>query len=495
MRSRDYGEEVGLTRGFVLEDEGVAFPLDLAVGTCDTFVALGGGGIRELELTLYDAEGDPAATDAVPAEAGLIHVCPQGHGGGQHRPYYMAVRSTDGSGAFVLAHFRGSPGSGEGFEGLFEGIRAPRVPFREVEEQLTRSRTALRARGMAPLAPGFFEHLSEGGVARLPLTLEGGRCYAAAARSGAGLRDVDLFLFDVGGAEVARDVGMDAEPILEHCPDQSGPFTLELRAFEGAGAAGVMVFSAPRPTAAERAEPEPEPEADPGSALAVLAAPLQRRGFAAPLFVARDASITPGEVRSHEVVIGPGCGLVAGASSGDATDLDLYLADAQGREVDRDTAVHSTARVRACRPQPTVFRVAVKAYGREGTYALAALQAPESVDSLQSLRLEEATAPYRMRNYVEALRLEADLGQGQTLRRSIALAAGRCLAVAAAGDDAVADVDLFLRTAAGELVASESGPAPHAAVHRCATVGEELSVEASMYRGTGNVALLALEGP
>jgi len=156
--------------------------------------------------------------------------------------------------------------------------------------------------------------------------------------------------------------------------------------------------------------------------MGVMAAPLQNRGFAPPLFVSRDAAIVPGEVRTHDVVIGPGCALIAGAASHEGMDLDLYLADDAGREVDRDTAVQSTARVRACRDQPSVMRVAVKGYGRDGAYALALLRAPDSVTSIQALRVEEATAPYRLRGYTPRRRASAwPSRRPETRRRRISI--------------------------------------------------------------------------
>jgi hypothetical protein len=424
-----------------------------------------------------------------------VHVCPQG-ASNETRPYYLVLRAPEGAGAVLVAHFVSEPGRGEGFDGLFEGVLAPRVPFRDVEEHLARSRTALRARGFSPVGQPLLERVTEGAVVRLPVELDAGRCYAAIGRSGDGLGDIDLFLFDATGVEVARDLGGDAEPSIEHCPSTSGRYTVELRAFEGAGAVGMMVLVGPGQPEAEAVAPPMETSrgSDPSLAVEVLAAPLRERGFSAPIFVSRDAAIVPGEVRTHEVVIGPGCSLVAGAASHEGMDLDLYLAGDDGREVDRDTAVHSTARVRACRSEPTVMRVAVKAYGRDGAYALAVIAAPESIDSLQALWLEEATAPYRSRAYEERLVLDVPLAHGERVRRAIPLEAGRCVAVAAAGDDTVDDLDLFLRDANDELVTSDSGPASYAAVSRCARgEREQLTLDVSMYRGRGRVAIRVLE--
>jgi hypothetical protein len=497
VRLRGYGEQVGLTRALVLEDQGHALPLDLPGNACSTFIALGGGTIRELSLALYDGEGAEASRDSVGSEGGLVHVCPRGDA---YTPYYLVMRAEEGAGAVLVAQFQSELGMGEGFEGLFEGVLAPRVPLRDVEAHLAQSRTALRARGFSPLGEPLLERVTEGSVVRVVRELSAGQCYVAIGRAGDGLRDVDLFLFDAVGVEVSRDLAADAQPSIEHCPRETGAFTVELRAFEGAGAVGLLVFAGPgqpgAPPGDVEATLEERSTEDPSLALEVLAAPLRARGFGPPVFVSRDAAIVPGEVRTHEVVVGPGCAIVAGAASHDGMDLDLYLADEAGRELDQDTAVHSTARVRACRAAPTVVRVAVKAYGRDGSYALAVLRAPDEVDTLQSLRLEEASAPYRSRGYVESLVFEGVLEQGGRLRRPISVERGRCVAVAAAGDDGVLDLDLFLRSAEEQLVTSDSGPSAIAALARCAQdTLEELTLEVAMYRGSGRVVVRVLAPP
>lgn len=508
MRVRGYDEEVGMTRALLLEGRGVALPLDLEVGRCATFLALGGGTIRELTLALYDGDGAETATDSMEGEGGLVHACPQSEApSGQtsaaravtHRPFYLVLGAREGAGAVLVAQFRSEANEGEGFDGLFEGVLEPRVPFGDVEAHLARSRSALRARGFMPTGAPVLERVTEGSVVRVPVELAHGRCYVAIGR-GDRVRDIDLFLFDATGVEVDRDLGVDAEPSIEHCPTTSGLHTVELRAYEGAGAVGVAIFAGPgeaRPPEVEVVlKPETSVASEPGLALEALARPLQNRGFGAPLFVSRDAAILPGEVRTHEVVIGPGCGIVAGVASHEGMDLDLYLADASGREVDSDTAVHSTARVRACRAAPTVLRVAVKAYGGDGSYALAMLPAPAVIDSLQALRLEEATAPFRLRGYEHAGTFDIELEEGARHRRPLpGVRADACLAVAAAGVEAIQDLDAFLLDADGAVLTSDSGPEPHAAVGRCAEVDEALQLELAMYRGAGRVEVRLLRRP
>lgn len=500
MRDRGYTREVALSRLFALEGEGLAVPIDLRTRGCTTFAALGGGGMRELRMTLYDREGDEVAVDAVPGEGGLVHVCPQ-----ERRtptaPYYLVFEAIEGSGAIVLGAFESSAGQGGGFEGLFDGILAPRVPFREVEEHLARSRTALRSRGLLPVGEPALDVVAEGEVLRRSFALETGRCYAAVARGGAGVADADLFLFDPAGAEVARDLANDAEARIEHCPEVSGQFTFEARVFAGAGALGLMMLHGPgrdAPGAIAGAEPAEQPppvgEEQPVVALTSVVGGLRDRGYGAPLFLVRDGTIAPGETRTQDVLVGPGCGIVVGAAGPSGVDLDLYLTDESGRAIDRDTGVQPTARVIACPLQVGVLRVTVKAYGREGSYALATLRAPEGIRSVQALRLEEATASLRARGYHPAGDVEAALDEGETFERAVDARRGRCVAFAIAGDEHVEDVDLFLRDASGALVASESGPAPYAAVSRCSSEDETLRFGVTMYRGSGSVLVRQLGG-
>ncbi|AKF06821.1 hypothetical protein [Sandaracinus amylolyticus] len=504
MVARGYEERSPTARVFVIEDRGVVLPLDLEVGSCTTFVALASSALRDLRLTLYDREGEEAARDDVSGEGGLVHVCPDREpGGGRDAPFYLAIEARDGTGSVSIAEMHSQVGEGDGFEGLFDDVLAPRVPFPDVEARLAETRSALRARGLSPVDAPRVEWVGEGGALRMPMRFEGGQCYVATARGGAGTRDVDLFLFDPGGVEVGRDLGTDAEPTVEHCPEASGLFIVEARAFEGEGAIGVMVLAAP---AAGFARQEPEEiagaldaerseAAAPDVALGVLAAELAARGFSAPVFASRDASIAPGETRMHEVVAGPGCALIVASASHAGMDVDLYLADATGRELDADTAMHATARVRACRAEATVLRVAVKAYGRDGRYALAVLGAPAAITGVQGLRLEEATAGPRARGYVEIERFAASLADSTPFSRDVVIPAGRCIAIAAAGAEGVDDVDLFLRDPTGALVASEAGPSSHATVSRCAGELETpLRLEAIAGDGGGEVQFAILEG-
>ena len=466
MESRGYADGEFATRTFALEGEGVALPVDVPVGVCTTWVALGGGGLRDLRMTVFDGDGREVAVDGRRGEGALAHVCPPSlPDRPASAPHYLELRALEGSGAIVVGSFRSRPAEGEGFTGLFEEVVAPPVPYEAVEAALTEAREAFRERGLRVDGEPAFRRMVEGQGWRRPLPLVAGRCHVVVARGGEGVEDVDLYLYDARGAEVARDLGADAAPRIEHCAREDGEATLEVRAFAGGGAVGVMALSGPLEVQAEAEAPPELEELEPLEALEATLAELASRGLGEPRFLVEDAAIQPGEVRQHEVVLGPGCALIAGAGGPGELDLDLYLSDAEG-VVDRDTRVHRSARVAACVEGPSTLRLTVKAYGR-GRYALAQLDVP-GVLGLAELRL---------RTLVDAE--EAALGpprrillrRGEPIQEPVP--PGECVAVAVAGDAAVQDVDLLLR--AGEtLLASDTGPAPWARLRHCrAEEGED----------------------
>jgi hypothetical protein len=514
MRERGYRDQVGFARRLVLEGEGIVVPVDLPTGSCTTFVALGGGTIRSLHLSVYDDAGAQAAADETRGEGGLAHLCPRVLvPAGATSAHYLVVQASEGSGAVVAAAFRSAPGEGEGFDDLFADLLTPVVPFRVVEERLARTRSALRDRGLVPVGEPQFEALVAGERIRVEIVVEEGSCVAGVARGDEGIVDIDLALLDPSGAEVARDLGRDAEPSVELCPEVPGRYVLEASVFEGAGAVGMMVLSGSTPPPIPTEPPDvgdddlavvpgaenPDTVEDAEDAVAALhraAVSLTDRGYSPPLSIRRDGRIGPGEVRTHEILVGTGCAVVLGAAGRGDTDIDLYLTASDGSVIDRDTGVQPTARVRVCTEgSAELLRVVVKAYGRRGTYALSQLVAPREITDVQALRLEEATARFSARGYRDVRRRDRQLDEGERSQTVEVLLPRTCRAWAAAGDMGVEDVDLLLRSGDGQLVASSTGSEPYATVSRCSDDAlETLTLEVVAYRGRGSVTIAELEG-
>ncbi|MEM7447757.1 MAG: hypothetical protein AAF355_05895 [Myxococcota bacterium] len=96
------------------------------------------------------------------------------------------------------------------------------------------------ARNMEPHGPLRTGRLDRGGQQDFQAILEPYRCYKILAVGSAGVRDLDLVLFDPLDAPIVQDTGTDAEPVLGTaepiCPSEAGSFRARVRMFDGQGA-------------------------------------------------------------------------------------------------------------------------------------------------------------------------------------------------------------------------------------------------------------------
>lgn len=502
MRERGGRQVHGPARYFALEAEGTVVPVDLPADRCTTFVALGGGTAQEVVATVYDQDGAEIVRDEIANEGALVHVCPPARRIGERSgTFYLTLESKSGAGAILVAQFESARDAQPHFDGLFADVLVAEVPAREVETLLARSRGALRARGFQPLSPSAFDSLSQGGVLRRSVPMQTEHCYVIVARGSSGVRDVDVSLYDADGAEVGRDLRGDAEPLLEYCPTASGTYRVEARLFQGAGAVGLMMLEGPLAHEARSTVPGPTPseegdDAHESRALRTTIDALVARGYTSSSSIASDVQTSPGEVRVHDIMLESGCSVIVGAATRDDTDLDLYLSDSASSAVlDEDVGMQSLARVSACVTEPTAVRLATKTYGTNSAYSVALLRAPTTIGNFMALGIDESTAAFRARGYRVAAENHLTLEEGERQTIEVAIAGPACVALAVAGAGGIDDVDMFLKDAAGHLLASESGPEPYAAVSHCSERAQTLSLELVMYRGGGAIALERLEAP
>jgi hypothetical protein len=78
-------------------------------------------------------------------------------------------------------------------------------------------------------------------------TLEAGRCYRVIGVGDQSMSDLDLFIFDENGNQIAQDVATDNFPVLGLgdnmvCPRWTGPFIIRARAYSGTGQFGLQLF-------------------------------------------------------------------------------------------------------------------------------------------------------------------------------------------------------------------------------------------------------------
>jgi len=102
------------------------------------------------------------------------------------------------------------------------------------------------AQGTEPSTPIFRGTLNTGQHQDYQAVLQSDRCFKIIGVGGAGVTDLDLFLFDPQGTQMQEDTATDAYPVLglNHaiCPDLAGSYRVRVRMFEGGGEFGVQVF-------------------------------------------------------------------------------------------------------------------------------------------------------------------------------------------------------------------------------------------------------------
>jgi hypothetical protein len=331
---------------------------------------------------------------------------------------------------------------------------------------------------------------------RTPLSLEAGACWAIAAISGEGATDIDLFLYDTAGAEVARDIGTDADPVVELCPPQALTVAAEVNMYEGAGPYALALLRGPH-DAAPAAAAVPSPAAggavDLSAELSRLAADMRARGYVERQAPVQSEILARAGQNSHSVLLAPGCHSIVARGGTGVDDLDLYLFGPAGASVDRDIGEGSVATVHVCvdeedGPGPEVdFRLDVKLYRGTGTYGYQVFDAPPTVRDLRSLRLRELTAPLEAAGAVlEPVTGTEELATGESKNFPLTLVASACYVAATAGGEGVEDLDLFVRAPSAEVVASDTSTFPTATVRFCAAASGVYGAEVKMYSGSGS---------
>lgn len=501
MQERGFGDATVRTRVFVAAVHGTVVPLRLPTETCSTVVALSGGAIRGLSLALYDPDGAELGAAQQNREGALLHGCPRSDAEGSS--HYLVVEADGGAGAVIFGVFDSQRGQAGSFAGLFDGLLAPEVPQRQVERRLLQQRArALRDREMVPVGSPLVKAAASGETVRLSVGLLGDECYAVLTASGPEVHDLDLEVFDPSGISVARNMAHDAEPTLEFCTESGGHFSVVAHVYEGFGAVGLAaLLDASRSTATDKSQPEQAEVVGLSISAGAAPAPIQRhvdallaRGYGGPEFVQARGSVGAGEAKAHDLRLPTGCYLLLAAAGG-GTDLDLYLLDAAGRTVDADTSIHRTARVRLCLNEGASVQAIAKGYGASGDYALAVFRAPEAVNTVAALRMEDAVAPLEARGFVRSVTTRRRYENGESFSSPFVVPAGECRAWAVTGDAAVRDVDLFLKDPEGSPLSSASGPESFAALALCAEDGEPRTVvlETRLYDGAGLLVTVELD--
>ncbi len=230
MRARGYETYGDQTTAQLGAGETRNFEIQLEGGRCYAILAVGDASVRDLDLRLLDPSGREVDRDIAQDARPTVRVCPESSGN-----YYMQVRMTDGSGAYVYAPYRWPRGT----QGPF-GLRGL------IYVRIAEVTALLNVEGFQP-DPGFTPQNGQlrrqGASATHNVELMGGQCYAIVVAGGDGVNDLDVTLSQ-GGTQLANDYGSrNAFPSVRHCAASDGRYTINVTAASGQGRYHVQVFT------------------------------------------------------------------------------------------------------------------------------------------------------------------------------------------------------------------------------------------------------------
>lgn len=156
------GQVGHITEGSLAEGGTVRLPMELNPG-CYTFVGLGSDGVRDIDVTVTDANGQRAAGDTSHDAQAATQFCPSARG-----TYTVTLRMASGGGAYVLGTWSGSArgaGANAGAGEATAGTCATPTPI-TLGQTVTGSTTNVRHQQSGSCADG------EAGEAVYALTLE-----------------------------------------------------------------------------------------------------------------------------------------------------------------------------------------------------------------------------------------------------------------------------------------------------------------------------------
>ncbi len=225
-----------MTTGEDLEQE-----VRLGGGRCYRFVAVGGPGVEDLELHVYQGSSE-VARDAAMASEAVASYCATAD-----TPVRVRLRMHAGRGQVAVAPYSGGRQHGTTEAGP-RRPSGPAVPVGGPEDDFLarqiRTHHGRVGEGRAPAGPVHRASLRTSQDRTFPVRLEAGRCYTIVAVGAPSVRDLDLYLLDPAGLEVEADTGPANHAVVQTdpCPRWDGTYTVRLRVFAGYGDVAVQAF-------------------------------------------------------------------------------------------------------------------------------------------------------------------------------------------------------------------------------------------------------------
>jgi hypothetical protein len=215
-------------------------------------------------------------------------------------------------------------------------------------------------------APGA-DTLSHNASRNFEVVLQGGDCYTIAGFGGAGVRDLDGYLFSPSGRQIGKDFATDSRPIVRSCATETGTYRVKFTMYAGGGPYTYQVYRAAGAAAQAPGLAGMDPRVR--ERLDRFTAKQLAKGRRADVGLAGSGFLSTGGTQQFQAQLTTGaCYTLAGFGGTGVRDLDIYLYGPGGNEVARDVATNPQPTVDHCPSFPGLYTVKVLMYQGNGPW-------------------------------------------------------------------------------------------------------------------------------
>ena len=365
--------EIMLPRGFTLAEQSSPIhlangasdtrTLELSADRCYTLAAYGGAGATDVDLVLTAPDGQTVALDESPALDAYVQWCPVTSGS-----FELKITMAGQAGDALLCRLEAPLDRAGGLDGLWLGDRRPPGPtHRDLEDGAAQLKQRLEGLGYRVDDAAALQGTADQMVLRThSLALTADKCHIFGAVGGPEVADLDLYLYDRAGDEVAADEAQNASPVVQVCPQRDETFRLDVAMRGGSGAYRVLRGASPAVGA----------EAMRGLdtvARTRLRTVVDRIHLAQldPLGPPQTAELRARGVRRFQNNLAGGqCLLFVAVGSQSVVDIDLYVMDPAEEVVGRDDQPDAMPSVQFCAAQDGTYSTDVRLIEGSGSFTL-----------------------------------------------------------------------------------------------------------------------------
>jgi hypothetical protein len=223
----------------------------MQAGRCYTIIGIGGQGVSDVDLTLYNPNGKRVASDMGFDQTPTIRHCAQWPGA-----YRLEATVKRGSGEIVAQVYTPAEMAAPAATAAApasDGMPPPDPSFSPKPQPSSGNADALNeyieshAKSLAPGALRVGEFFSgfgdKGQRSDWYVPLETGKCYVFIGLGGAGVQFISQYLWDPSGRRVSDNKSKSAESVMSFCAGIGGPYHLQAKIEKGTGEYHVGVYA------------------------------------------------------------------------------------------------------------------------------------------------------------------------------------------------------------------------------------------------------------